>query len=394
MITVVEFGRSWSQGLKILDVGQGGLSHDAWSSLSALSLASELYSQFEAASFPTKILYSQFLAFEQRHPGYSHSNRQRYDYAERDNYSESKPKRLSVLKPLQLCSRAEALAWICLLESGGTAADLRDSLSQAYAVSSAESIYVSETMLSEPSEHVPPYKIRRIIGNIGSPGISVLVSPEGLKTKRLTENFRAVEHAIYDYQRENNFKGVSLHLCLTGGKMPLQTGESLGLIDQDVFLREAVVSVYDRGEWYADIDILKTMDIRVPILTGTCLCSNPSTNSETEYTSIDTFDELIDAPETVGIFRARQNWSARLAALCITQKFRKYQVFLVGNNLRCWKCAEEEIKLQDGAPGREMAEDGASTESNQEWNFETEREVRCDSPVRKDWEDYHLVLID
>ena len=36
-----------------------------------------------------------------------------------------------------------------------------------------------------------------------------------------------------------------------------------------------------------------------------------------DYTSVDSWDELLDIPENVGVFRAHGNWAARLEAVSI-----------------------------------------------------------------------------
>ena len=79
----------------------------------------------------------------------------------------------------------------------------------------------------------------------------------------------------------------------------------------------AVVSVHDKGQWFADIDVLKATASSQLVVSRRCHCGKKTQRTLHDYTSIDTFDELLDPPETPGIARAHNNWAARLAAVCI-----------------------------------------------------------------------------
>ena len=92
-------------------------------------------------------------------------------------------------------------------------------------------------------------------------------------------------------------------------------------IDQDLFYVESVVSVRDGGKWVADLDILKInfadVDILKPKSERQCLCGDDvqrKLREEVDIVSIDSWDELLDEPNSTGIVRANGNWYARLAA--------------------------------------------------------------------------------
>ncbi|KIY02329.1 uncharacterized protein Z520_02467 [Fonsecaea multimorphosa CBS 102226] len=292
--------------------------------LHGLALMSQLYGQLPHATFPIKIAETPFYVFEY--------------------YLGGDPKHRP--RSLSGVSRVQALAGICTMEAGGIPVDL-SLFDRAFAIAAGNSIFVPESLLSDPSHCTPPYAIRRIVGNLGRPGVSLLVSPETVMVKEKTTDFRAIEHAPYDHKREDNFGATSLHLLLTGWQVPVALPcKVIGNIDQDVFQVEAVVSVHDRGHWYAHIDILATLQqLRLHYVNYRCSCGSRQDQSQREYTSIDNFEELLDPPDGVGIFRAHNNWSARLAATCIArQTMGLRKVFILNNDEVCWACLESAIE--------------------------------------------------
>lgn len=299
------------------------LSTRCQTSLTALWLIAQVCKQFPSAGFPIKVAERSF---------------DLYDDIIRVHGMRGSSSRL-----LRSLTRPQALAGICMLELGGASVST-SYLERAFAVSAGNSIFVAECLLSDPSERVPDYAIRRIVGNLGKPGISILVSPGNLKVKERTNDFRAIEHAQYDMVRSDSFPGVSLHLSLTEWSMAVATLDHVyGHIDRDIFLIEAAISVHDKGQWYADIDILdEVYSFSLPVLKGHCRCGNPNRSPPRAYTSIDTFDELLDPPESVGIVRAHKNWPARLAAACIVrQRLNKDGAFFLScKDIECWTCLE------------------------------------------------------
>ncbi|KIW87064.1 uncharacterized protein Z519_12361 [Cladophialophora bantiana CBS 173.52] len=259
---------------------------------------SQLYAQFPSATFPIKTAEKQFDFFEPALVRDILSGRWRH-------WNE--------------ISRTDALARICMMEARGISIDT-SLFDRAFAIATGNSIFVAESLLSDPSRHLPGYAVRRIVGNLGRPGISILVSPETVMVKEQTRDFRAGEHAPYDNRREDNFRGTSLHLSPAEWKVPIVlASEIVGNIDQDIFRLEAIVSVHDRGRWYGDIDRVSALEARghLSYTNDGCSCRGRQWRFQAESTGIDNFEELLDPPDTVGIFRAHKNWPARLAATCI-----------------------------------------------------------------------------
>ena len=232
-------------------------------------------------------------------------------------------------------SRAQKFACIAMFESGVHNLDPKEIL-PVIAIASGNSIFVAAELLSDPSNfYSDGHEVRRIVGNIGRPGISLLVAPQqDLRIRPLSNNFRVVQHAKHDLKREDNFQGTSLHLSFTDWKLALNTGNR-GAIDEGVSLIESVVSVHDQGRWVADLDIT-TIDVR--IWDHKCICSGQG--DPQSLTAVDQWEELFDAPDDIGIVRANKNWVARLAVASVRwQQGMKTNTYVVRpGSAICMKC--------------------------------------------------------
>ena len=255
--------------------------------------------------------------------------------------------------PLTIVTRSQAMSCIALFESGDFNIPVSD-CEGTVAIASANSIYVSTNLLHDPSYNrhdlafsdmalnnptialfalptlQPSHEmelrgrreskavLRRVIGNLGVPGISLLVSPQQkLRIRDVGAGSRFLPHKDYDGKRENSFAQSTLHLSLTGWKQPLNLKER-GTIDDEVYLVECVVAVHDRGKWVADLDVAYN---NVTMWGQNCKCSEITNDDDREtMTSIDDWDELLDPPENVGVMRAHGNWEARLAAALIRKQ--------------------------------------------------------------------------
>ncbi|MCJ1381143.1 hypothetical protein MMC17_004252 [Xylographa soralifera] len=155
---------------------------------------------------------------------------------------------------------ADAFSCIASFETGSLNLNPKDlDASAAMAMSYGNSIYVAEKMISDPSEVLPLYAVRRIIGNIGKPGLSLLVPPELPRTRELGFSWNNINHCEFNGKLEDNFAGTSLHLSFSDYQKGINVG-SHGQRDQEATYIEAIVSIYDCGEWVADLDILKASE--------------------------------------------------------------------------------------------------------------------------------------
>ena len=308
-----------------LELGMRPLCSSILDSLEALSVSAEILSQCPSATMPMRI---------------SNTSLQKGNWF---------PKQLTISDSTQdllsSVSRAHSFACLCMLESGGIDVD-PSYFERAFALSAGNSIYVAKVLLDDPTVDAPESSIVRIVGNIGVPGISVIVSPDALRVADAPDDPRAIQHQPYDQRREDSFSNVTLHLSMTDWRVPIPTG-TVGVIDQDLFLTEAVVSAHDGGKWYADIDVLaaKGKDMAMPM--KDCDCNEIGTSPTRELVCIDTFDELLELPDIDAVLRAKGNWAARLAALCIWRQ-KKLPAYLSIvediNDQHCWKCIERQME--------------------------------------------------
>ena len=284
--------------------------------LKALAIATRIYIQLEGATIPLKVVETPL-----------------------DIAPWHKKHRTRDLN-LRHFGRSDTLACIAHFESGTLLLE-PDELDEAFAIASGNSIFVIEALMSDPFENVAAYSVRRIVGNIGRTGICLLVAPVEPKIRSLGNEFNLVEHAIYDGQREDNFKGTSLHLSFTDWTLPLEVKGAEGrTIDQEAYIVESVISVMDSGKWVADLDnICIDFKALTKLRVGHQCPGHPNGNTDYDYTSLDSWEEFLDGPTTVGIFRAHGNWAARLAAVSIlSQQGQAHSIGLIGPETFCLEC--------------------------------------------------------
>ncbi|GJP93151.1 uncharacterized protein AlacWU_06050 [Aspergillus niger] len=254
-------------------------------------------------------------------------------------------------QPLDL---AQAFSCIARFENGTSDIDSAD-LESAFALASGDSIFVAAVVLSDPFDCPAPHDIRHIVGNIGRPGLSILVAPQDPNIRKPTESFNTISHFPYDFHRIDNFQATSLHLSFTEWKFPLYVDEER-TIDQDVMMVESVISVLDRGKWVADLDIRCINFTELSRITIACSGHREESivphqplsddSDHNDYFSVDNWDELLDAPEGVGIVRAHGNWAARLAAVSILyQKGQGHSIGVFGPDKVCFRCFRRECAI-------------------------------------------------
>ncbi|MCJ1326097.1 hypothetical protein MMC10_002761 [Thelotrema lepadinum] len=245
-------------------------------------------------------------------------------------------------------SRKAAFACLVHLETGKI--DISDEhFLNVFAVSVDNSIFVSRLLLMDPADEVPAWSLQRIAGNIGHSGISLMVGVKDPQVRTPGDDHSIVQHTQYDFHRVNSYKSTSLHLSFTGWSVPVNLEDenlTARTIDHTISYIESVVSVRDRGRWVADLDMLSTMNIAGIPKKNPSPCTDVAhqswRNVRLSYVSIDDWEELLDPPlESYGIFRAKGNWAARLAAVSIvlSNKSVLYDVHLIGQDfcLVCWE---------------------------------------------------------
>ncbi|KAH8587294.1 hypothetical protein B0O99DRAFT_465452, partial [Bisporella sp. PMI_857] len=193
--------------------------------------------------------------------------------------------------------RADAFSCIAFFESGSYNID-PEGLTSVMAVSSGDSIYATAALISDPYEASGTTEIRRIIGNVGNPGIAML-------------------HDEFDNNLTDEFSKTQMDLSFTGWEQSINIGPS-GSCDVTAYFLETLVRVVDAGEWVADLDILTALGIQSNLpsdISGTNNSTEqfsdrnatPPTPAPFKLVSMDTWEELLQRPEDRAVVRAHGN---------------------------------------------------------------------------------------
>jgi len=254
----------------------------------------------------------------------------------------------SSLQPYNL-DRATAFACIAMFESGTY--DIHPSvLENVIAMSSSDSIYIGGAMLLDPQELAYSGDIRRVLGNVGRPGMAFLVPPVDPMIREVKmSDWRGIDRDDFDGEMRDCFESTSLHLSFTGANTPVNQSFSGGQ-DVEVYMLETLISVRDGGNWIADLDVFRGIgSVKLQRMGGCQGHSHNSVVTAQNLTAIDNWFSLIDAPETpLNIVRAHKNWQARLAATTISI-YLGYETVVLSDQ-PCWSCFNS--KAQEMSWGR------------------------------------------
>jgi hypothetical protein len=240
----------------------------------------------------------------------------------------------------------EAFACICRFDSG---INLEPAdFDGVMGISSNDVMYVCDALLEFPVQR--PTGVRCLPGNIGKPGVCLLICPPDLDVRDTLDDWTLISHAPFDGKVEDSFHKTSLHLKLTGAELPLDVGSRGGKFTDAMYV-DAVVQVYDRDQWFVDIDVMKLYTSAANsaldghLLPSTCAHSE-LTKTDFTYigaaTAIDNWPEIIEPPSNISVVRAYGNWSARLALACLMRA--RDDPLIVANEKFCWACVKEVIQ--------------------------------------------------
>ena len=291
------------------------------SSLEALDLLHGLYGDLPGATISPRLLTLKYTLGETR-------------------WAQLPPKYLSSPS----CRRFFAFACIAMCETGVLNLDPGEMMS-VMAISSGNSLYIASDLLQDPAQPARGFSVKRVVGNIGRAGLAILIPPQEPKLPvENPDSWRLINHASFDGKLENCFASTSLHLGFSGYEFAL-ADDSHGGRFTEAFYIEAVVSVHDRGEWVADLDVLSAIDTHFfhILSTKACCKEKPSPATPGFYlTSIDQWEELLDQRGHCAVVRAHQNWQARLAASVISVRLGYPTLVFAGDP--CWKCGLETLR--------------------------------------------------
>jgi hypothetical protein len=223
-------------------------------------------------------------------------------------------------------------------------------LKDAMALSCGNSIYVSAALMCDPYECPQAYEIKHVMGNIGRPGLSLMIPPMDPRTRKPDESTWAhVDHHDFDGRFEDCYQHTSLHLNFTGYQLPVG-GLSHGQTITDAFFVESVVSVYDRAAWVADLDILKALASQQLQRWSPARCSHRDrARQRFPLTSIDSWDEYLDPSLHLGIFRGNGNWLARLAVVAHNALHQRKTILFKDADSVCWGCVSAFLRVRKGS---------------------------------------------
>ncbi|RAL04544.1 uncharacterized protein BO80DRAFT_398847 [Aspergillus ibericus CBS 121593] len=250
-------------------------------------------------------------------------------------------------------SREHTFAAILQFESGTISVDTSD-LAAVLAISSGNSLFIAEQLLHDPTFHggTSCCAVSHVIGNVGKPGVALLVSPPELEVREHDlERWRFVNHHPFNGSPTGGmFDGTSLHLSFTGWEGPVSLNSS-SFRSMEAYYLETTVSVNDGGEWVGDVDILKGLrDVQMlahPLSDTTCSHDPSFTAAGATMISIDCWEEILDPPSGILVLRSTPatpdgsrnwQWMVRLAAVSIAS-LRKYQCICIPlDRMVCWTC--------------------------------------------------------
>jgi hypothetical protein len=270
--------------------------------------------------------------------------------------------------PLEF-ARSRRFACIAYFESG--VYDMSpDNLDDVIALATRNSLYISAILLGDPFEaQKNADDIRHVIGNVGKTGIVLMVAPLAPKVRQPDLGmWKRVAHTRFDGSREDCFAATSLHLSFTEFEMPVDIGQR-GSIDRDMHVRvvETIISVYDRVDWVADLDVLqlyesrlpgntfvKRLETRQPAPTGDHVCEHHTETTTLgeggrnalPLTAVDNWEELLNLPEDmgighVGVVRSHKNWIGRLATACVAAQ-KGIRTVILPKGYVCWSCCAQQ----------------------------------------------------
>ncbi|KAH9210507.1 hypothetical protein DL95DRAFT_370861 [Leptodontidium sp. 2 PMI_412] len=243
-------------------------------------------------------------------------------------------------KDFCILNRQQAFACVAMFDTGTCDLDPA-ALTQIFAMSSGNSIFVAGSLLCDPYERTEPNEIRRVVGNIGRAGISLLMStPKPEIRERELENWKQINHHPFRGDLENCFGETTVHLSFSGYDMPLATQENDRYIDRPANLVETLVSVYEKGKWVADLDIILNTPLPEAPLSSYVRrvhCEIVRKYKLSKPISADNWDEILEPPRNgILIARAHENWLARFALACVCKQLGFKTLLLPSEP--CWSC--------------------------------------------------------
>ncbi|KAH0593458.1 hypothetical protein MHUMG1_08595 [Metarhizium humberi] len=216
-------------------------------------------------------------------------------------------------------TRPQVFSCIAMFENRSVNLDPR-ALEQVMAISTGNSIYVAMPLICDPFNSPGASEVKHVVGNIGRPGISLMIPPIAPKVRCVDESqWTMINHADFDGLLDDAFQKTTLHLSFTRYQLPVKSSHGYQGIDANFV--EALVSVFDREEWVADLDVLQALNqpylLRISAQEIKCRHKQQCHKPKSRLTSIDSWNEFLDQPQNPCVVRSRGNWLGRLATAAL-----------------------------------------------------------------------------
>ncbi len=249
-------------------------------------------------------------------------------------------------------TRQQAFASILQFESGTLSVQV-DEMDKVMAISSGNSLFIAQRLLSDPipPDNMASCAVAHAFGNVGKPGIALLFAPEQpLVRDHDVERWQVVNHNLFDGSQAGGvFDGSSLHMSFTGWEGPLRVRGPSAFRGMEAYNLETRISMYDQGEWVADLNILESLtsspNLRVCGVHCRQCGHDPSiAASGAELVSIDCWEELLSTADKPMVLRSGSSWMVRLTGVSIAYS-RGFRCFLLPVHKEfCWTCVVEEAE--------------------------------------------------
>ncbi|KAL3459216.1 hypothetical protein BJX64DRAFT_301507 [Aspergillus heterothallicus] len=250
-------------------------------------------------------------------------------------------------------SRQQVFASILQFQSGTISVSV-DEMDSVMAISSGNSLFIADRILNDPlpPDGMPSCAVTHAIGNVGRPGIALLVAPEEPDIREHdVEKWHVVNHNPFDgISSRGVFEGSSLHMAFTGWEGPLRVRGPSAFRGMEAYHLETRISAYDGAEWVADLDILKSLketpNLRTLGLYNEACSHLPSVeHCGVEFVSVDCWEELLSPADSPMVLRSGSSWMARLTGLSIACSKGLRCFILPTHKEFCWTCIVEQSDI-------------------------------------------------
>ncbi|KIA75569.1 hypothetical protein HK57_00672 [Aspergillus ustus] len=250
-------------------------------------------------------------------------------------------------------SRQQVFASVLQFESGTLSVGVEE-MDTVMAISSGNSLLIAQRILHDPipPDGLPSCAVAHAIGNVGRPGIALLVAPKEPDIREHdVDKWHVVNHNPFDgISSRGMFEGSSLHMSFTGWEGALRVRGPSAFRGMEAYHLETRISMYDGAEWVADLDILRSLKESPNLSTlgihNEACGHNLSVQScGVKFVSIDCWEELLSPPEKPMVLRSGASWMARLTGVSIAFS-RGVKCFLLPTDKEfCWTCVVEQSDI-------------------------------------------------